>query len=256
MDQLTPSSVAQGDCTLVRPALRILGGLGLCLLSACGFDRPQAPSDALPVVRAVLVAGADSQFFRLDWAVSADSPWVTTPRPIPTGDVALNVQRGGASAPLVPRPGDPTTYVITLPIAADSTYALDGTIAGLVLSATTTLPSLLTVQAPAGDTFAIDTSTACAIASCDVPYALTQEGAAAVLIEARDAAGALVQVIRLSADSGVFQLRWVSTIRTLDLLAVDPNASAFATESPRASIDGGFGVFGGALRVRKVVRWE
>jgi hypothetical protein len=234
----------------------MFGGLGLCLVAACGFDRPQAPSERLPVIRAVLVAGSDSQFFRLDWAVPADSPWVTTPRPIAPGDVALTLGGGGSLVPLVPRPGDPTTFVATNVVSADSAYTLEGTVAGIAVSATTSVPSTLTVQVPATDTIVIDTTTACVFASCDVPYALMQEGAAAALVEARSATGALIQVGRLSADSGAFQLRWVTEIRTLDFLAVDPNASAFAAGSPRPSIEGGFGVFGAALRVRKVVRWE
>jgi len=256
VDQLTSPTIHYAPIFRSRPALRIFGGLALCIVAACGFDRPQAPSEPLPVVRGVVVAGADSQFFRLDWAVSADSPWVTTPRPIDPSDVALTVSGGGGSVLLLPRPGDPTTFVATLPVDADSAYTLEGAVAGISLSASTGVPHALTVHVPTADTIVIDSTTACVFASCEVPYSLTQEGAAAVLVEARSATGALVQLGRLSADSGVFLIRWVTEIRTLDFLAVDPNASAFAAEFPRPSIEGGFGVFGAALRVRKVVRWE
>lgn len=230
----------------------------LVLFTACGFDRPVSPSERLPVIQGVLVAGADSQFFRLDWARSADSAWSPAPDPILAGEVALTVSGNGGSAPLVLRPGGFGVFVMTMPVYPDSTYRLEGTVAGLPVSASTRIPKSFVIGALTGDTLKVDSAAVCAFGRCRVPLAITAEGAEDVVVSAFDTAGAsLVGTFVDGGELSLFVAYGAPTVAQLEFLAREENAARFGSlDDAKSSITGGFGVFGGALRVSAVVKVE
>jgi hypothetical protein len=217
-----------------------------------------APSERLPVIQGVLVAGADSQFFRLDWARSADSAWSPAPDPILAGEVALTVTGNGGTAPLLLRPGGFGVFVITMPIYPDSTYLLEGTVAGLPVSASTHLPKSFSIGALTGDTLKVDSAAMCAFGRCRVPLAITTEGAEDVVVNAFDTAGApLVGTFLDGGELSLFVAYGAPGVAQLEFLARDENAARFGGfDDAKSSITGGFGVFGGALRLRAAVKIE
>lgn len=232
--------------------------LSICavLSGACGFDRPQAPSEALPVIQGTLVAGADSQFFRLDWASSPDSVWNATPDPISAGLVALTVSGAGVSQPLVLRPGGFGVFAVTLPIFPDTTYTLSGTIDGTAVSATTTIPGPLSGTQPAGDTIVITAATDCTFL-CQIPFDLRSPGSAEIRFGAFDAGGAPRWSGQIDPDSAVLHVSGDPQIASIVITAVDLNFFAYTgTATARSSITGGFGLFGSAVRTTKAVRWQ
>lgn len=208
------------------------------------------------MVQGTLVAGADSQFFRLDWARSPDSAWDGTPDPISAGLVALTISGAGGSQPLVLRPGGFGVFVVTLPVLPESTYTLSGTVDGATISATTTIPGPFSGTVPAGDTIVITTATDCDF-FCRVPFNLRSPGSAASHFEAFGVGGILRWSDQIDPDSAVFRIPEDTLIASLAITAVDPNVFGYIGEAtPRSSIAGGFGVFGSAVRVTKPVRWQ
>ncbi|HET7042819.1 MAG TPA: hypothetical protein VFI13_12405 [Gemmatimonadales bacterium] len=241
----------------MNPRSSPLGALLLLLLLACGFDRPQAPSTSLPVIQGTLVVGADSQFFRLDWATSADSSWIGTPDPIPAGLVSLTVSGAGGAQPLVLRPGGGFgVFVITLPVIAESTYTLSGTVAGIPVSGATRVPAALIVTAPASDTVIVDQATACGV-WCTLPYQITSTGAAGFSFALEDSGGRELWAQELHANVGQLQFPYYPQVTSLRLMAMDANLVAFrATEVPHSSLEGAFGLFGSLTAIARVVRWQ
>lgn len=233
----------------------LVGLLGV-LIGACGFDRPQAPSEALPVIQGTLVPGADSQFFRLDWANSPDSAWDGTPDPISAGLVALTVSGAGASQPLILRPGGFGVFAVTLPIFPESTYTLSGTLDGTPVSATTTVPGPFGGNQPAGDTIVVTAATDCTFL-CQVPFDLRSPGSADISFGAFDAGGASRWSGQIDPDSAVLRISNDPQIASIVITAVDQNVFAYTgTATARSSVTGGFGLFGSAVRTTKAVRWQ
>jgi hypothetical protein len=226
------------------------------LLTACGFDRPVTPLERLPVIQGILVAGADSQFFRIDWASSADSGIDGRPRPIDPSEVALQVSGPAGSEALVPFPGDSALFVLTLPILTDSTYTLDGTVGGYAVTATTQVPSAIALLAPTGDTIHVVVATACSI-SCRVPYRLAAPGAAFLTYAALDSLGRIQFGQPLLADSGALALYYPAPIARLTFSSYGPEVSAYERgDVPRGNVSGAFGLFGGAVRISRPVSFE
>lgn len=208
------------------------------------------------MIQGTLVAGADSQFFRLDWADSPDSVWDGTAHPIPAGLVALTISRAGASQPLVLRPGGFGVFAVTLPILPDTTYTLSGMIDGTPVSATTTIPGPFSGTQPAGDTIVITAATDCTFL-CRIPFDLRSPGSAEIRFGAFDVGGVSRWSGRIDPDSAVLQVSDDPQIATIVITAVDPNFFAYTgTATAHSSITGGFGLFGSAVRTTKAVRWQ
>ncbi|MEO6067754.1 MAG: hypothetical protein ABJB33_00650 [Gemmatimonadota bacterium] len=256
MELLSTSPPRQGWSSRLDGRRFILVGAALLFLCACGFDRPVAPTDRLPVVQGLLIAGEDSQFFRLTWADSPDSAYAGTPDPILLTDVALTVSGPGGTQPLVPLGSG--IFTIILPILPDSTYQLSGTIAGAAISATTRVPGAFIVAQPAADTVVITEATDCAdFPDCHIPIDLSATGATRITIEVRDSSNTILQVIEPVAGDTVLTLIPFKNFTRLYFYALDANAAAFVyTEEPASSVTGGYGLFGSALLVRKGLRWQ
>lgn len=226
------------------------------LLAACGFDRPVTPGDPRPLIKGLLVADADSQYFLLEWASPADSDFSNDPHPIDPSLVALTVTGGGASAPLVPFSGVLSNYVTTLPVRTDSTYSLTGTVDGSSVSALTQVPHGVTVTTELPDTVIIDSLADCDF-FCTVPFQVSAVGADGFLLELRDSTGAVLQVMSATATTDSLQLEPFIRARRLYVYAVDANAAAWLfSEEPASSVEGAVGLFGSAVLKKLVVRWQ
>lgn len=203
------------------------------------------------------MADADSQYFLLEWASPADSDFTNDFHPINPSLVALTVSGGGVSAPLSPFAGLLSNFVTTLPIRADSTYALTGTVDGGVISATTRVPLGLTVTTELPDTVLIDSLADCGFSYCIVPFQVSAAGATAFLIELRDSAGSVLQLLRTTEDADTLALETFIHARRLYVYAVDANAAAWLfTDEPASSVEGATGLFGSAVVKKLVVRWQ
>lgn len=237
------------------PLRRPIPLLILAFLSACGFDRPVTSTEALPVIQGALIAGADSQFFRLDWALDPDSGWDGHPRPIAASDVALTISGTNGSQPLVFRPDlYSPAFVVTLPIYGDSLYTLSGTVAGLPISATTRVPHQLVVLTPSSDTVHI-AADAC-IGLCEIDLLLLPTSRALVL-NSLTSAGTVFSTDVLEVPYRTGLVANSPSVTGIEIIALGSELAAYQLgDTPVSNIEGAFGVFGGATRVRKTVVWE
>lgn len=229
----------------------------LLLLSACDFVAPDAATEPIPVLEGILVAGRDSQYIQIRLARSADSAFVPYGPGARARTVSFTTTGNGSTVPAVAYRTD--WILIPFRIHPDSTYSIQGTVDGIPVSATTTVPHAVVVDDPAGDTLVIDTLGACAPGFCTFPVAVHGEGAFGYSLEFRDASDVLR--LRGRIDNGVSTLDLdLFTLRsstTADFFGLDEAAASFLLQTePRSNIVGGFGVFGSAVLERKVVRLE
>ena len=230
--------------------------LVLLPLAGCGFDRPVTPGGPLPLIKGLLVAEADSQYFLLEWASPADSALATDLQPIDPSLVSLTVAGGGADAPLVPFSGSRSNFVAMPDVHPDSTYALTGTVDGSAVSASTHVPLGLTVVTELPDTVVIDSLADCDF-FCTVPFRVSGVGTAGFLLELRDSTGVVLQSLRATAGSDSVELEPFIRARRLYVYALDANAAAWLfSEEPASSVAGAAGLFGSAVMKRLVVRWQ
>lgn len=232
-------------------------------LAAC--DANIGPSTPAPVVQVILVAGDSLQIASVEWMARADSPIYFNRRPIYSTLVQLSlVLPGGGSVAFTPVHEPPGggfvgRYGAATPVAYRATYRLQGTVAGHVVSGTTTTPDSLRIMAPAQDTVRISYA-ACSY-NCSLPFHWVAAGAvqyqylsakAGAFIgygggyNADTVGNAYVQPSHLGADT-----------TELVVHALEEQAAAFLhSGSPKGNLTGVFGLFGAASVGRRVVIWE
>lgn len=154
----------------------------LLLLLGCAKPDPIAPESAVPVIVAILTAGADEHRLRAAWSVSPDAHLPggqVEGVPVVPGELSLRVEGPGGVAPVVPVLDSAGTYRIGLAVVADAEYRLAGTIRGRPIAATVRVPGPITLIRPTIDTIAL---TEPGFGSVVVPYHVRSRGAAAVAL--------------------------------------------------------------------------
>lgn len=234
----------------MRPSLLPL--LATSALGACRtlVDLPD-PGPAIPVIEALLVAGSPASRFRLVWseplASSADA------RPIDPGLVRLDLIGPSGRAALVPVPDSAGSFGAALAIVAGRTYRLEGAIDGRAIRAQATIPARFDIALPV-DSVAVPRQPGFL-----VPYRWSAEGATAFLLRGARFRSTLGEASR-DLEGEIFFDPPPAGV-TLDSLVVfaltrEADEYLFTHVSPRSNVEGGFGSLGGAIAVRRIVRWQ
>lgn len=211
----------------------------------------------MPVIQTLLVAGDSQQVAWVEWRVPADSAFGREVRPVDPALVQLSlILPAGGSVPFTPSPAIPGRFEAAATVAPSTTYRLTGTVAGVALTAETTVPDTLAVRVPARDT--VD-GTSCVVSFqyCEFLYSWSAVGATAYVYFQAQGAPARLSNFRSTRDStGVMQLVPDTGTGPLTLLALEENAAAFLTvDTPKSSVSGIFGMFGAATRAQRWIVW-
>jgi hypothetical protein len=235
----------------------------LLFLAACDASIGGGPRVPIPVVQSLLVAGDSIQIAWVEWRVPAESAFTNDVRPVDAGIVQLSlVLPGGGSVPFVPAAGIPGRFDAAATVNPGASYGLQGTVAGLTVAGSTTVPQLLDVRAPAQDTIRFP-SGAC-FGLCPVPYEFVAPGATRYLfVQTRQQPGGGSVTLQTGATSDgagtlyVVQSRGGADTSSLAVYALEPRAAAFLFRStPKSSLTGIFGLFGAATRATRRIIWE
>jgi len=235
---------------LVTSIFTILVGPG------CGHvvDVPEPPET--PFIQAILVAGRTAEARVEMLRVGEDEPVQIDPVEV---DLAL-VDQSGTRCPLVPSSGSPGAYQATIAIAPGGRYRLEGTVAGIPVSAETTVPVAFEVEAPADDTIrATPLVDPAGFDLAEVPFRWSASGASAFQI---DSATFTLGSLITRATEGRFALPRRAAGSPpgprIRILALNADADGFLDRRgrPLSNIRGGFGVLGGAVEARRVVAWR
>ena len=236
----------------------------LVALALAGCDAALGgPSSAAPVIQILLVAGDSVQTGKVEWRFPADSPVNFTSRPVDSTLVQLLlVLPGGSTVPFTPRREQPGggfigRYAASVVATYGATYQLQGSVAGRVVAATTTVPDSLRILEPARDTVTI--SAASCSFYCSVPFHWVAAGADQYqYLQVKS--GGFVGAGSTADTAGVlnlFQARPGADTMALVVYALEPQAAAFLLpETPKGSITGLFGLFGAASRAQRVLVWQ
>lgn len=234
--------------------------MGLLAVVAC--DTAIAPDSAVsvPVIQSLLLAGDSIQTAWVEWRIPADSQFGSDVRPVAEALVDLVLVLPDSSrVAFVAVAAQPGRFDAAVTVAAGGTYRLEGTVTGLGVAATTTVPGALDIQVPAADTIHI-ASGSC-FTFCAQSYRWIAPGAATYLfMQRRATTRQLIRSGSTTDTAGVVQLlRTTSAPDTseLDVLALESHAAAFLLPTtPKSSISGVFGLFGAATLGTRWFVWE
>lgn len=228
--------------------------------SGCDAAIAPAPTTPVPVIQSLLVAGDTVQTAWVEWRTPADSSFGPDVRPVAPALVQLVlVLPGGTRVPFNPAPATPGRFDAAAIVNAGGAYALEGSVAGLTLSAATTVPNALAISVPAQDTVRIPRGSC--LAFCALPYHWAAGGAGAYLyVQSRVSSGQFTQTGATRDTIGivhVLQTSGAPDTAQLTVFALEPHAAAFLLPTtPRTSITGVFGLFGAASRSSRWIVWE
>jgi len=230
-----------------------------CLaLPGCSANLDAPSALTVPVVQALLVAGDSQQTAWVEWRVPAESSFGAGVRPVAPDLVQLSlILPDGNLVPFAPVSGAPGRFDAVVTVIPGGHYGLVGAVAGISLTAETTVPDPLDIRIPAQDTGVITGS--CSV--CSLPYQWFAGGAAAYLyLHSQTDTSGYIDVGSTQDTVGVVHLlRLLSTQTTthLTVLALDPHAAGFlGVKTPKSSIRGIFGLFGAASRAQRWIAWR
>ncbi len=232
---------------------RVFPLLALLAPAACRtvVDLPDPPPP-LPVVEGLLTADSTSTVFRLVWS-SPPSAFPTESGPIAAGQVALALTGPAGRAHLAPVLDSAGYFRAILRIERGARYELTGTIRGNPIHAATVVPARFDIALPA-DTLVLPGG-----AATLVPFHWTAVGATAFYLRGarfrtnfgangRATTGELL--VDPPATRGIAAFEVSAITREADEYLFSPQYI------PRSNVEGGFGYLGGAISVRRVIRWE
>jgi hypothetical protein len=252
---------------LVKSASRLMmpdppSSLAVLLLalgiSGCGAAIEPPPDGRVPVIQALLIAGDSLQAAWVEWRVPADSTFGPEPRPVDPNlvQVALILPNDSA-VPFTPSPNVPGRFEAAAIVVPGTRYRLTGTVAGVTLTAETTVPGALAVFAPAQDTVDGASCVGNLLFLCDLPYSWFSAGAAAYLYLQSENDTSRLRIAGSTRESiGFMRLLQDTGTERLTVLALEQNAASFLTATtPKSSINGVFGLFGAATRAVRWIAW-
>ena len=247
--------------TLTRLRRRAGGAavLATCILQGggCSGTVDYTPADPVPAIQALLIAGQGQHAFWVEWTTPADQPYADTTRPVAASDVRLEIERpDGSTAAVIPDAAVPGRFTAALSIIPGEAYRLAGSVAGHVISASTTVPSPLILYEPAGDP--IQPEAAGCTLLCDLPYRVSPHRGAGYgfFLASRDPLRGFEGATITRDTVGVIRLVARSSPSQLMILALDPAAAGFLGGTGAAgNITGAAGLFGSATAVYRTVVW-
>jgi hypothetical protein len=232
---------------------RLISLLAVLAPVACRtvVDVPDAPPP-WPVVEGLLTADSASTVFHLIWS-SPPTAFPTDSRPIAADQVALELTGPAGRVRLTPVPDSAGYFRAALAIERGARYVLAGTIGGNPIRATTVVPARFDIVLPA-DTLVLTEGVATL-----VPFDWTAEGASAFYLRGarfrtnfgangRATSGELLVEPPATPGNVTFEVSAIT--READQYLFSPQFT------PRSNVEGGFGYLGGAISVRRVIRWE
>lgn len=233
----------------MRPSLLLL--LAASALGACGtlVDLPD-PGPAIPVIEGLLVAGSPASRFRLVWSEPLDGSGHA--RPIDPRLVRLELVAPAGREPLTPVADSAGYFGAGLPIDPGRTYRLEGQVDGRSIRAQATIPSRFDVALPA-DSLVVPRDPGFL-----VPYRWSAEGATAFLLRGARFRSTLGPASREPDGELFFDPPPAGVaVDSLVVFALTREADEylFTHSSPRSNVEGGFGYLGGAIAVRRIIRW-
>ncbi len=230
------------------------------VVTACSHvvDAPR-PEIRTALVEAVLVAGTDVTRFRLLWLNPADSGTID---PIQPEDAALElIHPDGTLADWDLDPDSAGVYLASLPIAANTTYHLAGTLGGRPITASTRVPGPLMLAPPLGDTIFLTGSESApggAVTGRAV-IAWRASGATVLVVDSAEVLFSTRFTHGSEADLGVRQTAAGQRVGpSIRFLALNREADRyhFNLTGPETNLTGAFGVFGAASETRRIVVWR
>lgn len=229
-----------------RPKPPLLPLLAL-MTGACANLVDPSPPQRTPLIEAMLTAGTAVTEVRIGW-LSAGQPDRREALP---ADVAVQIEdNAGHAAQLEPGSG-PGLFVAHLNILAGVRYSLHGTVGGVAVHASTTVPANFNILAPAGDTLRLrPEGTTTAGPYRTLPFQWSSVGATTFALESAYVVPTASETTALSGQLLVFGNR-------LRVVAMNRDLAGYLYRRPaETNISGGFGTFGGAVASRKEIVWE
>jgi hypothetical protein len=243
----------------MRSGSRPAAAIGLLVTCLCGCDAAiePPPGDPVPVIQALLIAGDSQQIAWVEWRVPADSAFGREVRPVDPAVVQVSlILPNGGSVPFSPSLGVPGRFEAAAMVSPGASYRLTGTIAGTALTAETRVPDSLTIRAPAQDT--VDGASCVErFVYCELPYDWSALGASTYMyLQSTSDTSRLVYIGSTRDSTGALPLLRDTGTERLTVLALEDNAAAFLTVmTPKSSVHGVFGMFGGATRAQRWIVW-
>jgi hypothetical protein len=197
-------------------------------LVSCGDVSEPAPAPPVPVVEVLLIAGQSEQTARIQYSSPAQPVVPLVQVPVDPDSVALELDGpGGSRTPFLPVAESLTTFRASLLVTPGETYTVSGTVAGVALEATTTVPGSLQIREPAQDTIVLSSSTG----FTELAYSWSAPGASRYAVGQIDKEGRSQFTGSISDTVGVVLLipffDSQSDTTSLVVWAYDPSAEAF-----------------------------
>jgi hypothetical protein len=228
----------------------------------CGEVSGIGQTSPVPVVQILLVAGQPSQTASVQYSAPAEPIVPLIQVPVDADSVVLElVGSDGSHTPFEAIAGSPTTFQASRLVAPGETYTLSGTVAGVHLTATATVPETLQVRAPAQDTLFFSLSSGLT----SVPFSWFAAGANSYVVRQSDRNGNTGLVFATTDTVGTLPVTPFFSFRPdtteLAILAYDPSAASFFLARgslPRSSGTAAVVGFGAAVRLptNKIVVWQ
>lgn len=239
--------------------------LGLC---GCGEVTGLPSAEPVAVLQGLLILGEPRHLLHASWSSPTHLPYEPTGRPVDESLVDLwLVTPSGDSVRYAPT-GLAGEFAAAATVSSGQRYLLSGTIAARAVTAQVSMPGVLVVGEPAGDTLRLPLD-----GFLSIPFAWRAESAAsyralvvrddgtmhrAFVVRARDSSGLLLDI----APDTMGQLLIIApslgaadTAR-LVIFGYDRTAAAFFSSTTKGNVHGAFGLFGAAAKAEKVVVWE
>jgi hypothetical protein len=232
-----------------------------CLVS-CGDVSGLSGSAPVPVVEVLLIAGQANQTALVEYSDPAQPVVAAAHVPVNPDSVHLElVGVDGTHTPFEPVAGSPRIFQATPSVIPGAAYTLSGTVAGVNLTATATVPGTLEIHAPVADSFSFSSSVGdghiafswfAAGANSYLVRQFARDGQATLVVETTDTAGTML--VRPFFDSR-------ADTTSLVIWAYDAAAAAFflnrgnvPVQSNGAAVVG----FGAAVRspAEKTIVWQ
>jgi hypothetical protein len=232
----------------------VLWALGAC---GCAAEIETPSASPVAVIQTLLIAGDSQQHAWVEWRVPGDSAFGREVRPVDPARVQISlILPNDSSVPFAPSTGVPGRFEAATKVNPGATYRLAGIVAGLAVTAETTVPDTLAVLDPTRDT--VDGASCVGrFIYCELPYRWSAVGASAYMyLQSMNDTTQLRTFGSTRDSSGVLPLVRDTGTERLTVLALNEHAAAFLTvTTPKSSVRGLFGMFGAATRAKRWIVW-
>ncbi len=221
----------------------------LALLALGCAGSTDAPAMPTPIVSMVLIAGEKRHVAAITWDSPASNPFPPEPVPVEVSDVELVILDETGARYAVEADGEPGRYSAGLSVGPGQRYWLEGSIAGVRISAETRVPSGFAMIEPADDTIRVDRN----VGFWGMPYHFAVDGASAFVLQVVSPDG-ISPNGSITDPSDTLRLRFLGNTGSppfhLRVLALDQAAAGWlVSRAPQSNVEGAFGGFGSAAVV-------